>query len=623
MESAHSSAGERVPGVEVVRGELGRDRRSTRTPSPAQSIVSSARRAADQAQHIGDQARQRRAPTSTIVIVSCSEVWVVRAGGAHSATPMTPTTIAPIAMCSVAPGVLAEHPFGRRTSSTSRPIAERRLHDHQRRQQQRQHLQRPAEDRQPGAEQPARATEQAEQQRQPAGTAPAEPPWRPSPGGRSLGCRGSMPRPPQRFPSTRSTMSDDRSSQPRSTDHGCAGRGGDGGLRAPGPREPLRRRRPTRAPAPARRRSGSRTAPRSGRGFCAHLRRRPPPAGHARPCSRSSPATACRRPSSSSASRSAATPRSCARDARRRTRSIGLHCDRHRNLLRLTPRQVARTSPARRTRSPGATGLRDRRSTGRPTGCSTPPRWCSPARRGWRTLLWSHWGRDWQAHATPESIAARVTGGAGRGLGAAAARRRRLLGAGLVAAHGRGAAAGARPARRRGLSARRCRVPDAGATPVGSLTRARNRLTWSGDGNIVACPRPASPPVRRPARSGGALGQASRRPRYRQRSRWWVEALLIVWLVLGLRRDHQPRAAAGARGPRPRPQRAQPRALAGHRSRAARSTAGWRRTHARPGRLRLLRQRPLHRHPRTARLAVVGAGRHLPPAAQHRSCSPT
>ena len=35
--------------------------------------------------------------------------------------------------------------------------------------------------------------------------------------------------------------------------------------------------------------------------------------------------------------------------------------------------------------------------------------------RGWRTLLWSHWGRDWEARATPDSIAARVTGGAGEG----------------------------------------------------------------------------------------------------------------------------------------------------------------------------------------------------------------
>jgi len=36
-------------------------------------------------------------------------------------------------------------------------------------------------------------------------------------------------------------------------------------------------------------------------------------------------------------------------------------------------------------------------------------------RRGWRTLLWSHWGRDWEARATPASIAARATDGAGEG----------------------------------------------------------------------------------------------------------------------------------------------------------------------------------------------------------------
>ena len=35
--------------------------------------------------------------------------------------------------------------------------------------------------------------------------------------------------------------------------------------------------------------------------------------------------------------------------------------------------------------------------------------------RGWRTLLWSHWGRDWEARATPASIAALVTDGAGEG----------------------------------------------------------------------------------------------------------------------------------------------------------------------------------------------------------------
>jgi len=33
-------------------------------------------------------------------------------------------------------------------------------------------------------------------------------------------------------------------------------------------------------------------------------------------------------------------------------------------------------------------------------------------RRGWKALLWSRWGRDWTAHATPRQIAARAGDGA-------------------------------------------------------------------------------------------------------------------------------------------------------------------------------------------------------------------
>ena len=68
----------------------------------------------------------------------------------------------------VAPGVLAEHPLGEEQQH-QQARRERRLHDHQRRQQQRDDLQRPAEDRQPRAEQPARAPEQVAHQRQRAG----------------------------------------------------------------------------------------------------------------------------------------------------------------------------------------------------------------------------------------------------------------------------------------------------------------------------------------------------------------------------------------------------------------------------------------------------------------------
>jgi len=93
---------------------------------------------------------------------------------------------------------------------------------------------------------------------------------------------------------------------------------------------------------------------------------------------------------------------------------IGLHCDRHRNLLRLGPRQVrediARAEDAIAT------------STGRAPVLYRPPYGVLNGAalrlarsRGWRTLLWSQWGRDWEARATPESIAAKLTDGAGPG----------------------------------------------------------------------------------------------------------------------------------------------------------------------------------------------------------------
>src|ERR1700737_3451937 len=93
---------------------------------------------------------------------------------------------------------------------------------------------------------------------------------------------------------------------------------------------------------------------------------------------------------------------------------VGLHCHRHRNLLRLAPPQV-REDIAR------AEALIED-ATGRRPGLCRPPYGVLNAyalglarRRGWRTLLWSHWGRDWEARATPASILARSTDGAGGG----------------------------------------------------------------------------------------------------------------------------------------------------------------------------------------------------------------
>jgi peptidoglycan-N-acetylglucosamine deacetylase len=93
---------------------------------------------------------------------------------------------------------------------------------------------------------------------------------------------------------------------------------------------------------------------------------------------------------------------------------IALHCDRHRNLLRLTPRQVREDIARAQATIEDATGRSPglyRPPYGLPNACAL----LQARARGWRTLLWSHWGLDWKADATPESIAARVTRGVGEG----------------------------------------------------------------------------------------------------------------------------------------------------------------------------------------------------------------
>ena len=90
---------------------------------------------------------------------------------------------------------------------------------------------------------------------------------------------------------------------------------------------------------------------------------------------------------------------------------IGLHGDRHRNQLRLTPRAV------RDDIERGAARIEE--TTGRPIERYRPPYGIFNASalalvraNGWRPLLWTHWGRDWEARATPDSIATRLVGGA-------------------------------------------------------------------------------------------------------------------------------------------------------------------------------------------------------------------
>ena len=94
--------------------------------------------------------------------------------------------------------------------------------------------------------------------------------------------------------------------------------------------------------------------------------------------------------------------------------AIGLHCQRHRNLLRLAPRQVRADIDRAEAAIGEATGVAP--SLYRPPyGVLNSAALRLARARGWRTLLWSHWGRDWEARATAESIHARVTDGAREG----------------------------------------------------------------------------------------------------------------------------------------------------------------------------------------------------------------
>jgi len=93
---------------------------------------------------------------------------------------------------------------------------------------------------------------------------------------------------------------------------------------------------------------------------------------------------------------------------------IGLHCDRHRNLLRLAPWQVHEDIARARATIAAAADLEPQLYRP-PYGVANAAALRLARARGWRTLLWSQWGRDWEAQATPASIAARVTSGARAG----------------------------------------------------------------------------------------------------------------------------------------------------------------------------------------------------------------
>jgi peptidoglycan/xylan/chitin deacetylase (PgdA/CDA1 family) len=87
---------------------------------------------------------------------------------------------------------------------------------------------------------------------------------------------------------------------------------------------------------------------------------------------------------------------------------VELHCHRHRNQLRLTPRMLLDDAERGRAAIEEATGqaIADYRP---PYGIFSASGLRAIRSRGWRPVLWSKWGRDWDRRATPESITRRVT----------------------------------------------------------------------------------------------------------------------------------------------------------------------------------------------------------------------
>jgi peptidoglycan/xylan/chitin deacetylase (PgdA/CDA1 family) len=93
---------------------------------------------------------------------------------------------------------------------------------------------------------------------------------------------------------------------------------------------------------------------------------------------------------------------------------VGIHCRRHRSLLRLGPQQT-RDDLLRAARAiESATGGPVRLY--RPAyGVLNAAALATARREGWETWLWRREGRDWQASATADSIARRLTHRVGSG----------------------------------------------------------------------------------------------------------------------------------------------------------------------------------------------------------------
>ncbi len=87
---------------------------------------------------------------------------------------------------------------------------------------------------------------------------------------------------------------------------------------------------------------------------------------------------------------------------------IGLHGHAHTLLLRRTPRGLERDLDRAMAVIEYATG-RSPVSYRPPYGVFSAGGLALCRRRGWDPALWSRWGRDWPARATPEAIARRAS----------------------------------------------------------------------------------------------------------------------------------------------------------------------------------------------------------------------
>lgn len=103
-----------------------------------------------------------------------------------------------------------------------------------------------------------------------------------------------------------------------------------------------------------------------------------------------------------------------AREVVARGHRVGLHCDRHRNMLRLTAKQIQEdlAQAEHALESIGAGQIELHRP---PYGIHSWPSLAAVRARGWSSVLWSQAGRDWRATATPASIARDATRGLGAG----------------------------------------------------------------------------------------------------------------------------------------------------------------------------------------------------------------